>query len=76
MQPPNEPNAPAGGIVSGLFLPEVSRLADLERHLKLPRDLLTEELVTGRLAGRKLAGQWFVHRDAVKAWLNVYGGGR
>lgn len=66
----------AGGIVAGLFLPEISQVSDLERHLRLDRDLLLEELASGRLRGRKVGDRWLVHRDAVKAWLNVYGEAR
>jgi hypothetical protein len=76
MSTPSDPPPSAAGILGGIFLPEVSTLDDLERHLKLPRDQIIEELATGRLRGLKVAEQWLVHRDAVKAWLNVHGSGR
>ena len=68
------PERSAKDILSDILLPEVSSLEDLEAHLRLPRDLITEELVSGRLRALKLGGRWLVHRDALKAWLNVYGG--
>lgn len=73
--PPLDP-APSGASISNLFLPEVSSLDDLERHLKVPRETIVEELASGRLAGLYLRGRWLVHRDALKTWLNAYGGGR
>jgi excisionase family DNA binding protein len=72
MDTPQSSKTLAGGIVAGLFLPEVSQVADLERILRLDRDLLVEELASGRLHGRRIGDRWLVHRDAVKAWLNVY----
>lgn len=74
MDTPKTSRALAGGVVAGLFLPEVSQVADLERILRLDHDLLIEELASGRLRGRRVGDRWLVHRDAVKAWLNVYGG--
>lgn len=55
--------------VRALYLPEVGTVEAVARHLHLPPATVRRLIREGPLAGRKVAGRWYVTRRALLAFI-------
>lgn len=55
-------------------LSEVMDDLALAKSLDVTPADLWEHLATGHLRGRLIGGRWLIHRDAIRAWLQVPAG--